>query len=122
MDSEPTPLVRYNLTNRFARHDNVQQELQALADIVDEAPYVCDKDVYGAGSMLNKFEDTIAKTLGKEAGMFCVSGVMAQQIALKLHSEALGSCKRFAIHPTSHLELHEHQVRKLAKLCCSILT
>lgn len=41
-----------------------------------------------------------------------MSGVMAQQIALKIHSENLGSCKRFAIHPTSHLELHEHQSYK----------
>lgn len=37
-----------------------------------------------------------------------ISGIMAQNIALKVHLDQLQK-KEFAMHPTSHLELHENK-------------
>lgn len=48
---------------------------------------------------------------GKEAGVFMVSGVMSQLIALKIHASASEKQSNlFACHATSHLELHEQMV------------
>ena len=63
-------------------------------------------DVYGSGDLISSFEEKVAKLLGLEAACFMPSGTMAQQIALKVHAEKTGG-DAFAIHPTSHLELHE---------------
>lgn len=64
-------------------------------------------DVYGRGDFLNEFEQEIAGLLGKAAGLFCISGVMAQQIALRIWCEARDN-RNIAFHPTSHLEVNEH--------------
>lgn len=45
--------------------------------------------------------------LGKPASLFVVSGVMAQQIALKVHEGRAGKGSVVACHPNSHLLLHE---------------
>ncbi len=63
-------------------------------------------DVYGKGDLINSFEEKIADLLGFESACFMPSGTMAQQIALKIYAGKSGS-QSFAIHPTSHLELHE---------------
>ena len=64
-------------------------------------------DVYGTGVLISSFEKKIAGLLGFEAACFMPSGTMAQQIALKIYAEKTGN-QNFAIHPTSHLELHEN--------------
>jgi len=66
------------------------------------------QDVYGRGDFLNAFEKRVAELLGKEAGVFMPTGTMAQQIALRIWSEERGG-RPFAMHPTSHVELHEHR-------------
>ena len=71
-------------------------------------------DVYGAGDLINSFEAKVAELLGCEAACFMPSGTMAQQIALKIY-EGRSKNKSFAIHPTSHLELHEQHA--YAHLC-----
>ena len=74
------------------------------------------QDYYGAGVLVNSFERKIADLLGFEAACFMPSGTMAQQIALKIYT---GKTDRqtFAIHPTSHLELHEqHAYAHLSNL------
>lgn len=43
-------------------------------------------DVYGEDPTVNRLQDTVADLLGKEAALFVPSGVMANQIALKLHT------------------------------------
>ena len=49
------------------------------------------------------------------------SGTMAQQIALKIYAGRSGNCS-FAIHPTSHLELHEqHAYAHLSNLKSTII-
>jgi len=67
-----------------------------------------DTDRYGEGRFLNNFEDEIAHLLGKEAAVFMPSGVMAQQIALRIRADQTG-LTQVAYHPTSHLEVHEYQ-------------
>ncbi len=63
-------------------------------------------DRYGDGALIAEFEAKIAALLGHEAAVFMPSGTMAQQIALRIHAEDTGVAA-FAMHPTSHLELHE---------------
>jgi threonine aldolase len=71
-------------------------------------------DVYGKGDLINSFENKVAALLGFERACFMPSGTTAQQIALKIYAEKSGS-RSFAIHPTSHLELHEQHA--YAHLC-----
>ncbi|MED5523649.1 MAG: beta-eliminating lyase-related protein [Pseudomonadota bacterium] len=78
---------------------------QRLADAVlpDEQA-----DVYGAGPLINDFEQQLAQMLGKEAALFLPSGTMAQCLAMKIYcQDALNH--RIGLHPTSHLLLHEQQ-------------
>ncbi len=65
-------------------------------------------DVYGAGPLLQEFEARIARLLGCEAAVFCISGTMAQVTALRLACEERGrSPGLVALHPTSHIFVHE---------------
>ncbi len=63
-------------------------------------------DSYGRGSIIEDFQAEMAAVLGKEAAVFFPSGTMAQQIALRIWSDQLGT-KRVAYHPLCHLEIHE---------------
>lgn len=67
-----------------------------------------DSDIYGEGGLLGAFEQQIAGLLGKPAAVFMPSGVMAQLIAVRLHTEAAG-LPRFGMSPNSHLALHEQE-------------
>lgn len=44
-------------------------------------------DVYGEDPTVNQLQELVATTLGKEAALFVPSGVMANQIALKVHTQ-----------------------------------
>lgn len=63
-------------------------------------------DIYGAGALIEAFEQKIAAILGFEAAVFCISGTMAQVTALRL---ACADRQRplVALHPTSHIFVHE---------------
>lgn len=63
-------------------------------------------DVYGSGQLLQDFEDKVARLLGMEAAVFCVSGTMAQVTALRLACQDRGR-DLVALHPTSHIFVHE---------------
>ncbi|MET0520220.1 MAG: beta-eliminating lyase-related protein [Burkholderiaceae bacterium] len=65
-------------------------------------------DVYGEGGLLARFEQQIATLLGKPAAVFMPSGVMAQLVAVRLHTEA-ARLPRFGLSPNSHLALHEQE-------------
>jgi threonine aldolase len=74
------------------------------------------QDYYGKGNLINSFEKKVARLLGFEAACFMPSGTMAQQVALKSYA-AKSKNMSFAIHPTSHLELHEqHAYAHLSNL------
>lgn len=63
-------------------------------------------DVYGNGALLQEFEAKIARLLGMEAAVFCVSGTMAQVSALRLACQDRAR-DLVALHPTSHIFVHE---------------
>ncbi len=65
-------------------------------------------DVYGDGGVVAQLEERVAVLLGKDAAIFMPSGTMAQQIALRIHTEDHGT-PAVAMHPLSHLILHEEQ-------------
>jgi len=44
-------------------------------------------DVFGEDPSMNKLEERTAKLFGKEAGIFCPSGTMTNQIAIKVHTQ-----------------------------------
>jgi len=61
-------------------------------------------DVFGEDPTVNALEAKAASLFGKEAGLFCPSGTMANQIAIKAHSNAPGEliCDQL-----SHVYLYE---------------
>jgi len=63
-------------------------------------------DHYGRGELVERLERRVAELLGKDAAVFFVSGTMAQQIALRLHSDRRRS-RGIAFHATAHLQLYE---------------
>ncbi len=65
-------------------------------------------DRYGDGELIQNFEARVAKLLGMPAAAFMVSGTMAQLIALRIWCSRAGTA-HIAMHPTSHLELHEQR-------------
>lgn len=81
-------------------------ELAEIGAWCREHGHVADR--YGEGALVGAFEQKIAAILGFEAAVFMPSGTMAQQIAMRIHAETTG-IPAFAMHPTSHLELHEQR-------------
>jgi threonine aldolase len=80
-----------------------------------------DADRYGEGELIGAFERKVADRLGKAAAAFMPSGTMAQLIALRIWCDRAGS-PRIAMHPTSHLELHEeHAYAHLHSLDVTLL-
>ncbi|MFT4976478.1 MAG: threonine aldolase [Myxococcota bacterium] len=79
----------------------------ALQALVEEAGEEELADQYGNGPLIADFEAEVAALLGKPAAVFFPSGTMAQPLALRLWAERR-SCPIVAMHPTSHLLLHEH--------------
>lgn len=65
-------------------------------------------DAYGTGAVLQDLEARVADLLGFDAARFMPSGSMAQPIALRIWSDRAG-LGHVGMHPTSHLELHEHR-------------
>lgn len=92
----------------------VGEEFALIAQWCRENNYSA--DYYGKGDLIESFERKAADLLGFEDACFMPSGTMAQQIALKIYAEKTGN-PSFAIHPTSHLELHErHAYAHLSNL------
>ena len=79
-------------------------ELGRVADWCRENGWLADR--YGEGELIGAFEAKVASLLGKPAAAFMASGTMAQLIAMRIWCARAGHA-RFAMHPTSHLELHE---------------
>lgn len=71
-------------------------------------PTKIDRDYYGSGEHKTNFQNHIAKLLGKEHGLFFITGVQAQLIAMKIHCENAKN-NRVAWHVTSHLESAEEK-------------
>ena len=87
----------------------VRARLAEIAEAAGDAEY---PDVYGDGALLASFESEIAQLLGKEAAVFMPSGTMAQQIALRIHSDRR-NCRNVALHPQSHLVASENNAMQM---------
>lgn len=69
------------------RSDTVTKPTQAMLAAMFAAE--TGDDVYGEDPTVNQLELACAALFGKEAGIFCPSGTMTNQIAIKLHTEPL---------------------------------
>jgi threonine aldolase len=106
MESTPKE-IRSRCTRFIAYHHRLSPKA-ALTALAAGTESSITADAYGAGELITGFEARIAALLGKEAAVFMPSGTMAQPIALRLWAERRGR-REIALHPTSHLELHEHR-------------
>ena len=91
---------------------------ECLQNLSEECQDIQDWDVYGdfdkkaSDSFIKDFEAELAQEFGKEDAVFMPSGVMAQSIALLIHSRKSPSQPQktsFVCHATSHLLLHEQE-------------
>lgn len=69
------------------RSDTVTKPTPGMLQAMWAAPV--GDDVYGEDPTINALEDKAAKLFGKEAGLFCPSGTMTNQIAIKCHTNPL---------------------------------
>ena len=92
---------------RFLRGHGRMTPAELLAELVSAMPDLS-PDNYGDGGVVSELESEIAALLGKPAALFLPSGVMAQQIAMRIHADARHH-RTIAFHPTCHLQLHEGQ-------------
>lgn len=84
------------------RSDTVTRPTAAMLDAMFKAEV--GDDVFGEDPSLNALEAKAAKLFGQEAGLFCPSGTMANQIGMKMHTNAPGEviCDQL-----SHVYLYE---------------
>jgi threonine aldolase len=75
---------------------------------LNELPNEIAPDRYGVGGIVEALETSVAELLGVPAALFLPSGTMAQQIALRIHSDRRGR-RTVAFHPACHLDQHEHE-------------
>ncbi|TWI85181.1 L-threonine aldolase [Lacibacter cauensis] len=67
------------------RSDTVTKPTKAMQEAMWEAPV--GDDVFGEDPTVNKLEEAAARMFGMEAGLFCPSGTMTNQIAIKMHTQ-----------------------------------
>lgn len=77
-----------------------------LAELADEAARGGEPDRYGDGGLVAEVEEEVRALFGAPAAVLMPSGVMAQQIALRIHADTRGR-RTVAMHQTSHAVLHE---------------
>jgi threonine aldolase len=82
------------------------RKVKVLQEALEQVDGETFSDHYGNGSIIDEFQQEMAKVLGKEAAVFFPSGTMAQQIALRIWCDR-ADVKRVAYHPLAHLEIHE---------------
>lgn len=67
------------------RSDTVTQPTKQMKEVMWQAEL--GDDVFGEDATVNKLEKTAAKLFGMESGLFCPSGTMTNQIAIKMHTQ-----------------------------------
>ena len=67
--------------------DTVTKPDQKMLDFMMQAEV--GDDVFGADPSVQKLQNKLASMFGKEAGLFCPSGTMTNQIAIKVHTKPL---------------------------------
>ena len=84
------------------RSDTVTQPSVAMKEFMFQAPL--GDDVFGEDPSIAHLESETAKTFGHEAGLFCPSGTMANQIAIAAHTRPR---EEVICHKNSHIYLYE---------------
>jgi threonine aldolase len=84
------------------RSDTLTQPTSGMKEAMYAAPL--GDDVFGEDPTVNALEEKIASLFGKEAALFCPSGTMTNQIAIRLHT---GPQKEVICHQYSHIYLYE---------------
>ncbi|EIM75386.1 aromatic amino acid beta-eliminating lyase/threonine aldolase [Nitritalea halalkaliphila LW7] len=84
------------------RSDTLTQPTAGMKQAMWEAPL--GDDVFGEDPTVRALEETLAERFGMEAGLFCPSGTMTNQIAIRLHA---GFQKEVICHQDSHIYLYE---------------
>lgn len=79
---------------------------RSAADHLQTIPIDTEIDNYGSGGVVEELEREIATLLGKPAAVFMPSGVMAQQIALRIHADRRGR-RGVVFHPMCHIDTKE---------------
>src|SRR6476469_10225957 len=67
------------------RSDTVTRPTPAMKEAMFAAPV--GDDVYGEDPSINELEQLAADMFGMEASLFCPSGTMTNQIAIKVHTQ-----------------------------------
>ncbi len=84
------------------RSDAVSKPSEEMREAMFSAPV--GDDVFGDDPSVIELQDYAAKLFGKEAGLFCPSGIMCNQVALKIH---VPKGKKFLCNEFSHLYYYE---------------
>ncbi|HRO99389.1 MAG TPA: beta-eliminating lyase-related protein, partial [Flavobacteriales bacterium] len=66
------------------RSDTVTRPTPAMLEAMSKA--LVGDDVFGEDPTVNALEERLASLFGKEAGLFCPSGTMTNQIAVRVHT------------------------------------
>ncbi len=101
----PDPALRAKSTRFLSGHGPM--EARAWVERLAGIPELdLGLDTYSEGPAIERLEQEMATLLGKEAALFFHKGVVAQQVALLVHS---GKTNRrvVALHPKCHLALDE---------------
>ena len=83
------------------RSDTVTRPTEAMLAAMMAAP--TGDDVYGEDPTVNRLQDVLAERFGHEAGLFCPSGTMANQMAINVHT----SQDEVVCHRLSHIYNYE---------------
>lgn len=67
------------------RSDTVTRPTPGMMDAMMKAPV--GDDVFGEDPTVNKLEEQVAALFGMEAALFCPSGTMTNQVAIKCHTQ-----------------------------------
>ena len=115
MFMEPkTPAETFERTAKYARDPKAYlkttlgEQVFAERETQLSTPDNVDNDMYGKGEQKSHFEQHIARLLGKQHGLFFITGVQAQLTAVKIHCERAKN-NRVCWHVTSHLETAEER-------------
>lgn len=84
------------------RSDTVTLPTQGMKQAMMETPV--GDDVFGEDPTVKGLENRLATLFGMEAGLFCPSGTMSNQIAIRLHT---GPQTEVICHKESHIYLYE---------------
>lgn len=84
------------------RSDTVTRPTAGMKEAMFAAPV--GDDVFGEDPTVNALEEKIAGLFGMEAGIFCPSGTMTNQIAIRLHTRPQ---TEVICHQYSHIYLYE---------------